>query len=90
MKRVVRYLRIQDDINVVKVMTTERMEKVVEDLGGKGLYISNEATVEALKELRREYSEDVSLEKVREITGRVWKKYRATLSDEVKYIRRRG
>ncbi|MFQ6095672.1 MAG: hypothetical protein ACE5NN_05975 [Candidatus Bathyarchaeia archaeon] len=69
-------------------MTTEQMEKVVEDLSRRGLYVSNESAVEALKELRREYSENVSLEKVREITERLRKKYKTTLSDEVKYIRR--
>lgn len=71
-------------------MATEQMTRMLEDLRKKGLYVSDKEAVESLKQLKSEYSEEVSLEKVREITGKVYKKHRKTLSQEVRYIRRRG
>ncbi len=69
-------------------MTTEQMSKMLEDLRKKGLYVSDREAVESLKQLRDEYSGEVSLQKVREITGRVYKKHRKTLAQEIAYIRR--
>lgn len=71
-------------------MTTEQMTKTLDDLRKKGLYVSNDEAIKSLQRLRREYSGDVSLQKVREITGKVYKKYKKTLSEEVMYVRRRG
>lgn len=71
-------------------MTTEQMTKTLNDLRKKGLYVSNDEAIKSLQRLRREYSGDVSLQKVREITGKVYKKYKKTLSEEVMYVRRRG
>jgi len=69
-------------------MTTEQMAKTLDDLRKKGLYVSNDEAIESLQKLRNEYSGEVSLQKVREITGKVYKKYKKTLSQEVSYVRR--
>lgn len=71
-------------------MTTEQMARTLEDLKKKGLYVSNREAIESLKKLKGEYSKEVSLDKVREITGKVYKKYKKTLSEEVRHIRSRG
>jgi flagellar biosynthesis regulator FlbT len=71
-------------------MTTEQMTRILEDLKKKGLHVSNKEAIESLKKLRSKYSEEVSRDKVREITGKVYKKHKKTLSEEVRYIRSRG
>jgi len=66
------------------------MERMLEDLKKKGLHVSSKEAIESLKQLKLEYSADVSINKIREITGRVYKRKKKTLSDEIKNIRRRG
>ncbi len=60
---------------------------MVEDLRKRGLYALGKEAADSLKQLREEYSGNVSLDSVRQITGRVYKKHRKTLSQEVAYIR---
>lgn len=69
-------------------MTIARVMKELEDLAKKGLYVSKESTAEALRLLKKQYSQDVSLERVREIAYRVLKKHKITLSGEVRYVTR--
>lgn len=71
-------------------MITEQMERMLEELKKKGLHVSSKEAVESLKQLKLEYSDDVSINKIREITGRVYRKKKKTLSDEIGHIRRRG
>ena len=66
------------------------MERMLEDLKKKGLHVSSKEAVESLKQLKLAYSGDVSINKIREITARVYKRKKKTLSDEIKSIRRRG
>jgi hypothetical protein len=66
------------------------MARIYENLKKKGMYVSNRDVIRSLKKLKGEYAEEVSLDEVREITGKVYKKYKKTLSEEVRYMRSRG
>ncbi|MBI2184598.1 MAG: hypothetical protein HYU39_06530 [Thaumarchaeota archaeon] len=69
-------------------METEQAHRVIEELRSRGLYVANREAIGNLKEFGAQYSRAASLEEVRDITYRVWKKYKVTLSDEVKIMRR--
>jgi uncharacterized protein YfkK (UPF0435 family) len=68
-------------------MTTEQLDQMAAELNKKGLYVLNESALKAVKGLRKKYDVPTSLEEVREITYKVWKKHKVTLSEEIAYVR---
>ena len=68
-------------------MTTEQLDQMAAELKKKGLYVLNESALKAVRELRKKYDVPTSLEEVREITYKVWKKHKVTLSEELANIR---